>query len=137
MSESDGPGVEDAQDAENNNGGTSWLQTISRWLLGTALLLAGIGHLTWLRVEFQAQVPPWLPLDADLVVVLSGLVEIALGVGADFSLPLSRRLGLDHGRFLHPHLPRQHLPIRQSNRRLQPGQRPGRVRSGCCSSPSS
>lgn len=60
--------------------GTSLVQTMGRVLLGAALFLAGLGHLTWLRVEFQAQVPPWLPLDPDLVVVLSGLVEIGLGL---------------------------------------------------------
>lgn len=51
----------------------------ARLALGLALLFAGIGHLTFAREQFQAQVPSWLPLDADLVVVLSGLVEIALG----------------------------------------------------------
>ena len=80
MSKVDSSGIEDAENAENKIGGTSWVQTFFRWLLGAALLLAGIGHLTWLRVEFQAQVPPWLPLDADLVVVLSGIVEIGLGL---------------------------------------------------------
>jgi uncharacterized membrane protein len=55
------------------------LQTVFRILLGLNLLLAGIGHLTWARTEFVAQVPPWLPLDSDLVVVLSGIVEIGLG----------------------------------------------------------
>ena len=29
------------------------------------------------RDTFQAQVPDWVPLDADLVVVLSGIVELA------------------------------------------------------------
>lgn len=48
--------------------------------LGGFLTLAGTAHLTALRAEFQAQVPPWLPLDADLVVVASGVVEIALGL---------------------------------------------------------
>jgi uncharacterized membrane protein len=38
-------------------------------------------HLTVARAEFQAQVPEWLPLDADFVVVASGVVEIALGLG--------------------------------------------------------
>jgi uncharacterized membrane protein len=33
------------------------------------------------RVDFQAQVPDWLPLSKDLVVLLSGIVEIALGLG--------------------------------------------------------
>lgn len=44
-------------------------------------MLAGFGHLSWLRQEFLAQVPAWLPIDGDLVVVLSGIVEIILGVG--------------------------------------------------------
>lgn len=54
-------------------------RTVARVLLGLALLLAGVGHLTFLREEFRAQVPPWLPLDADLVVVASGVVEVVLG----------------------------------------------------------
>lgn len=59
---------------------SSWLQIAARLLLGAALLVAGISHLTVLRKEFLAQVPGWVPLDGDLVVVLSGVVEIALGV---------------------------------------------------------
>lgn len=47
--------------------------------LGLVLLIAGAAHLTFLRQEFQAQVPPWLPVDADAVVVGSGVVELALG----------------------------------------------------------
>jgi uncharacterized membrane protein len=43
------------------------------------LLFAGVSHLTFGRVEFLAQVPRWVPLDADLVVVLSGVVELSLG----------------------------------------------------------
>lgn len=53
---------------------------VARWLLGTALVLAGTGHLTFQREEFQAQVPDWFPVEADLVVVLSGVVEIVLGL---------------------------------------------------------
>lgn len=56
-------------------------RTALRVLLGAFLLLAGAGHLTFAREEFQAQVPPWLPLDPDLVVVASGIVELALGLG--------------------------------------------------------
>lgn len=55
-------------------------RTAGRWLLGLALLYAGVSHLAWARQEFQAQVPDWLPVDADLVVVGSGVVEVALGV---------------------------------------------------------
>ncbi|NNF54679.1 MAG: hypothetical protein HKN03_09595, partial [Acidimicrobiales bacterium] len=50
-------------------------QTAFRLLLGAALILAGVSHLSWSRSEFLAQVPDWFPADADLVVVLSGVVE--------------------------------------------------------------
>ncbi|MBO1769916.1 DoxX family membrane protein [Agrococcus sp. TF02-05] len=66
-------------------------RSIVRVLLGASLLLAGIGHLTVARAEFQAQVPPWLPLDPDFVVVASGIVEIALGLAL---LVLRRRRAL-------------------------------------------
>ena len=48
-------------------------------LLGAFLLSAGASHLGSNRTEFLAQVPTWLPLDPDFVVVASGLVEITLG----------------------------------------------------------
>lgn len=63
-------------------------------LLGLALIYAGIGHLTFSRTAFQAQVPPWLPMDADLVVVLSGFVEIALGLGLIILKKWERRVGI-------------------------------------------
>jgi len=56
------------------------VRTIGRIALGAFLLSAGVSHLTTARQAFQAQVPAWLPMDADLVVVLSGIVEIALGL---------------------------------------------------------
>jgi hypothetical protein len=37
------------------------LRLIARLALGAALVYAGIGHLTFSRIEFQAQVPVWLP----------------------------------------------------------------------------
>ena len=58
---------------------TSTIQTAFRLLLGAFLLFAGISHLTVSRAEFLAQVPPWVPLDGDLVVILSGIAEIVLG----------------------------------------------------------
>lgn len=48
--------------------------------LGTFLAFAGTAHLTVAREEFRAQVPSWFPADADLVVLASGVAEIALGV---------------------------------------------------------
>ena len=58
---------------------TSFARTVGRIALGAFLGFTGTAHLTVSRVEFQAQVPPWLPLDPDVVVVASGVVEIALG----------------------------------------------------------
>ncbi|WP_369796591.1 hypothetical protein [Cellulomonas sp. A375-1] len=52
---------------------------VARVGLGIGLVLAGIGHLTFAREEFQAQVPSWFPVDTDLTVLASGAVEIALG----------------------------------------------------------
>lgn len=68
----------------------SFIQHAARVLLGIFLLFAGIGHLTWARGEFLAQVPKWLPLEPDLVVLLSGFVEIGLGLALLFLK--SRRL---------------------------------------------
>ena len=57
------------------------IQLVLCKLLGGFLILAGFGHLSGLRQEFLAQVPAWLPIDGVLVVVISGIVEIILGVG--------------------------------------------------------
>jgi len=58
-------------------------------VLGLFLLVAGISHLTVGREEFTAQVPDWLPLGDDLVVVGSGVVELALGASL-IALPRHR-----------------------------------------------
>lgn len=60
---------------------TSTTQNILRVILGAFMLLAAIGHMTFQRAEFQAQVPNWVPLGKDLVVILSGIVELILGLG--------------------------------------------------------
>jgi uncharacterized membrane protein len=57
----------------------SVVRTAARMLLGGALGFAGTSHLTFSRDEFQAQVPDWFPIDHDLVVLASGVVEILLG----------------------------------------------------------
>ena len=54
---------------------------LPQMVLGFALAYAGVGHLTTSRQEFQAQVPTVLKDYADFVVLASGVVEIALGVG--------------------------------------------------------
>lgn len=58
------------------------VRTAGRLLLGALLLVAGVGHFVATE-EFHGQVPDWLtdrgPLDADLVVLASGVVELVLG----------------------------------------------------------
>jgi uncharacterized membrane protein len=66
-------------------------RTLARLALGTAMVGAGLAHLTSQRQEFQAQVPEWFPLDEDLTVLGSGAVEIALGASF-LALPGRKRL---------------------------------------------
>lgn len=56
------------------------IKKLLQLLLGTFLTSAGLSHLGSNRQAFQAQVPTWLPIDADFVVLASGVVEIALGI---------------------------------------------------------
>lgn len=58
---------------------TSTLRRLAQALLGCVLIFTGTAHLAFAREEFRAQVPPWFPADADLVVLVSGVVEIAAG----------------------------------------------------------
>ena len=69
----------------------SRLRTAARLLLGLAVAGAGVLHLTAGRQAFRAQVPAWFPVDADLTVLASGGVEIALGA-AFVLLPRRRPL---------------------------------------------
>ena len=62
-------------------------------LLGATLIYTGTLHLTTSRMEFQAQVPPWVPFSADFVVLASGVVEIALGLSL-ISLQRRREVGI-------------------------------------------
>ena len=62
-------------------------------LLGATLIYTGTLHLTTRRIEFQAQVPTWLPLSPDFVVIASGFVELALGL-ALISLRRRKEVGI-------------------------------------------
>jgi len=63
---------------------TTTFQKTIRIIMGLFMVFAGIGHLTLNRAEFQAQVPNWIPLAKDIVVILSGIVEISLGLAMLF-----------------------------------------------------
>ena len=69
------------------------LRKATQVLLGATLLYTGTLHLTTRRAEFQAQVPTWLPLSPDFVVIASGFVELALGL-ALISLRRRREVGI-------------------------------------------
>lgn len=72
---------------------SSAARTIGRVFLGSALVFAGVSHLTFARREFQAQVPESLPLDPDVTVLASGAVEIGLGSALLFAKRRRRTVG--------------------------------------------
>lgn len=74
-------------------GQTSSIRNLFRILLGLMLAFAGISHLTVARTEFLAQVPDWVPIDKDLTVVFSGIVEITLGLLLVLLKKRQRRIG--------------------------------------------
>lgn len=76
---------------------TTTTQNIFRIVLGVLMTVAGLGHLTFQRQEFLAQVPRWLPDNPafmDFVVLASGLVEIALGLSMIFLSKQKIKVGL-------------------------------------------
>lgn len=66
-------------------------RAVARKLLGSALIFAGVSHLTFARRQFRAQAPDWVPLEKDDTVVLSGLAEIALGGAVVFAGPAHQK----------------------------------------------
>ena len=63
---------------------TTTLQNVARGLIGTFMVVAGTGHLTFARVAFQAQVPDFVPFSKDAIVLQSGVMEIGLGLALLF-----------------------------------------------------
>lgn len=70
------------------------MKNFARILLGLFLLFAGVGHLSFLRQEFLAQVPSWIPVSSDFVVLASGVVEVILGCGLVCMTEKSRIVGI-------------------------------------------
>ena len=61
------------------------------------MVFAGISHLTFMRDEFQAQVPRWLPNTdtfMDFVVISSGIIEILFGLSLLIFKQKRRTVGL-------------------------------------------
>ena len=70
-----------------------FVKGFARIALGIALGYAGVTHLTSSRLEFQAQVPNWVPISADFVVLASGVVEIVLGLALVFLVKYQVQVG--------------------------------------------
>ena len=70
-----------------------FVQGFARIALGIALGYAGVTHLTSSRLEFQAQVPNWVPFSSDFVVLASGVVEIVLGLALVFLVKYQVQVG--------------------------------------------
>jgi uncharacterized membrane protein len=68
-------------------------QIIVSSILGAFLIFAGIGHLSFMRTAFLAQVPNWVPMEPKLVVLLSGVVEIILGASLIFTTKQRAKIG--------------------------------------------
>jgi uncharacterized membrane protein len=77
----DGAGADNA--AEGAGERPSGLRRLARIALGVALVGAGIGHLTFARRDFRAQVPHGVTeatgFSEDQIVLMSGIAEIGLG----------------------------------------------------------
>lgn len=73
---------------------TSTIQNVMRIVLGSFMILAAIGHFTFQRADFQAQVPNWIPISKDLVVLLSGVAEISLGLSMIFWTSQKIKVGI-------------------------------------------
>lgn len=58
------------------------------------MVMAAIGHLSFLRTDFQAQVPNWIPFDKDFIVILSGIVELAFGLSMLFWKKQRAKVGI-------------------------------------------
>ena len=72
-------------------------QNLLRIILGLFMTTAGIGHLTFQRDEFQAQVPSFLPDNEffiDFVVLSSGVVEILFGLSLLFVVKYRPHVGI-------------------------------------------
>ena len=94
-----------------------YLKLFFRLLLGLFMTYAGFSHLTFNRQEFVAQVPTWLQFSegfTDFVVLASGVVEIALGLGMLFLWKKKAVVGALLALFyvaIFPGNPWQHQPV--------------------------
>jgi uncharacterized membrane protein len=76
---------------------TTFTQNFFRIFLGLIMIYIGIAHLTFRRVEFQAQVPVWITQNEnfiDIIVIVSGYIEIIFGVTLIFLKKYKSYIGI-------------------------------------------
>ncbi|WP_456312395.1 DoxX family protein [Pseudomonas shirazensis] len=73
---------------------TNDFQKFSRVILGLFMITAAIGHFTFQRIEYQAQVPSWITMDKNFVVIISGIVDLVLGLALIFLANYRVRMGI-------------------------------------------
>lgn len=70
------------------------MKNFIRIALGLAMIVAGMGHLTFMRDTFQVQVPDFVPFSKDFTVIVSGIVEISFGLAMVFLAKQKQYVGL-------------------------------------------
>ena len=90
---------------------TNTIQNIARIVLGLMMVFAAFGHFAFHRQEFQAQVPDWIPISKDAVVIISGIFELALGLGMIFWSQQKVSDWFIPRDILHSHISGQHCSI--------------------------
>ena len=76
---------------------TTFTQNFFRIFLGLIMIYIGIAHLTFRRVEFQAQVPVWITQNEnfiDFIVIVSGYIEIIFGLTLIFLKKYKSYIGI-------------------------------------------
>lgn len=73
---------------------TTTTQNMARIILGSFMILAAIGHFSFKRAEFQAQVPDFVPFSKDFVVLASGVVELLFGLAMVFLTKYKVHVGI-------------------------------------------
>lgn len=68
------------------------IRNLVRLVLGSFMIFAGVGHFLDTG-SFMAQVPPFLPAP-ELIIYISGVLEILLGFGLVFIKQYRRQIGI-------------------------------------------
>lgn len=74
------------------------VRTAARWGLAIAMVVAGVAHLAT-PTPFEQHLPEWVP-PASALIVVTGLIEIALGIGLAMVRSRRRLVGMASAAYL-------------------------------------